>query len=314
MTALRLGTRGSQLAVRQAHLVAESLARAGGPACEIVVIKTSGDQQATRTLSELGGKRLYVRELEEALVGRVIDLAVHSLKDLPVDLPDELSVPAVLERADPSDALILPERLHSTRLSFEELQSAVGPSPSIGTSSVRRVAQLARVWEGARFTPIRGNLDTRLRKLDRGEYDLLVLASAGLSRLGLADRITCTLPVTICVPAAGQGTIATEARAADERVCQALATITDSLTMASAQAERALVKALGGGCQTPIGAIATPDGEQLDLLAVVASLDGRRLVRGQARGRIESPGNLGSSLASRLIADGALEILNEGHR
>src|SRR6185503_416391 len=254
---LRLGTRGSPLALWQANAVADSIASTGGPRCRIVVIRTSGDHLQNAPLSEVGGKRLFVMEIEDALVRGEIDLAVHSSKDMPAVLPDGLAIAAVLPRADPHDAVVLPASRQETTSTIGELVAVLGQTPSIGTGSVRRVAQLRRLFPGARFTPIRGNLETRLRKLDTGEHDALVLAAAGLRRLGFGARISLTLPASACVPAPGQGIVAVEIRDDAEAVRRVVAPIDDAAAGAALRAERALVEALGGGCQTPIGAVAT---------------------------------------------------------
>ena len=183
MRTLRLGTRGSQLALVQAHGVAALLQQHAGAACEIIVIKTSGDRLAEATLSQIGGKRMFVKEIEDALIAGEIDLAVHSSKDMPAVLPDGLKVGAVLPRDDPRDAIVLPPP-GGASLSLEDIVRRLRHDPRVGTTSVRRVAQCTKLFPGARFLPIRGNVDTRLRKLDSGEYDALVLAAAGLRRLG----------------------------------------------------------------------------------------------------------------------------------
>jgi hydroxymethylbilane synthase len=226
----------------------------------------------------------------------------------------------VLPREDPRDAVVLPVRnavsgFGRTIDTLDDLVALLGRSPSIGTGSVRRIAQLSRLFPGARFTPIRGNLDTRLRKLDSGEHDALVLAAAGLLRLGFASRITFTLPPKACVPAPGQGIVAVEIREEDERTRRAVAAIDDHKASASLTAERSLVETLGGGCQTPIGALASPEGDHdLELVAAVISLDGARAVQAQARGpRIEAAA-LGRRVADDLVARGASEILAEAQR
>ena len=316
---LRLGTRGSQLALWQANAVASRLAADGGPPCRIVVIRTSGDQRQDAPLSEIGGKRLFVKEIEDALLRGEIDLAVHSSKDMPAVLPDDLTIAAVLPREDPMDAIVLPaNRLPGTShqpsalTSIEALVAHLGQSPSIGTGSVRRVAQLMRLFPGARFTPIRGNLDTRLRKLDEGAHHALVLASAGLRRLGFAARISLALPASACVPAPGQGIVAIETRTDDSPVRGTVERINDPAAGAALAAERALVEALGGGCQTPVGALATPaDGDLLDLVAVVLALDGSRAVRGHARGPRSDAAAIGAAVGRQLIAEGAGDILAE---
>jgi hydroxymethylbilane synthase len=330
---IRLGTRGSQLALYQAHAVARLLAEAGGPQCEIAIIKTSGDRLQEAPLSEAGGKRLFVKEIEDALLNREVDLAVHSSKDMPAVLPEGLAIAGVLPREDPHDAVVLGQGVgirdqgvgtgdpdlaardqglatpYSIQ-SVEELREILGPTPSIGTSSVRRIAQLKRLFPGGRFSPIRGNLDTRLRKLDAGGNAALVLAAAGLRRLGFESRISLRLPSTLCVPAPGQGIIAIEIRDGDDAVRAAVSTITEPAAWAALNAERAVVEALGGGCQIPIGALASPDGHALDLLATVISLDGDRAVFASARGSWDEAATLGKHVAGQLLADGAGEILD----
>ena len=312
---LRLGTRGSPLALWQANAVADSIARTGGPRCRIVVIKTSGDHLQHAPLSEIGGKRLFVKEIEDALVKGEIDLAVHSSKDMPAVLPDGLAIAAVLPRADPHDAVVLPASRQETPSTIGELVAALGQSPSLGTGSVRRVAQLRRLFPGARFTPIRGNLETRLRKLDAGEHDALVLAAAGLRRLGFAARISFTLPASACVPAPGQGIVAVEIRDDAEAIRGVVAPIDDAAAAAALRAERALVEALGGGCQTPIGAVATlMEGETSEIVAAVVTVDGRRAVRTTASGRLADAAAIGVRAARQLMADGAGDILAEARQ
>jgi hydroxymethylbilane synthase len=312
---IRLGTRGSQLALYQAHAVARLLAEAGGPQCEIVIIKTSGDRLQEAPLSEAGGKRLFVKEIEDALLNREIDLAVHSSKDMPAILPEGLAIAGVLPREDPHDAVVLAQGSATgtpdSVKNVEQLREILGPSPSIGTSSVRRIAQLKRLFPGGGFSPIRGNLDTRLRKLDAGGNAALVLAAAGLRRLGFESRISLRLPSTLCVPAPGQGIIAIEIRDGDAAVRGAVSAITDRAAWAALNAERAVVEALGGGCQIPIGALASPDGHALDLLATVISLDGDRAVFATARGTWDEAATLGKHVAGQLLSDGAGAILDE---
>lgn len=349
MQELRLGTRGSQLALWQAHAVAAGIASRGGPPCRIVVIRTSGDRLQEARLSEVGGKRLFVKEIEDALLRNEIDLAVHSSKDMPAVLPDGLTISAVLPREDPLDVVVLPHRAEgigqraegrrqraegrgqraegkgqkaegigqtpSTIASIEALVSILGQSPSIGTGSVRRIAQLTRLFPGAHFAPIRGNLDTRLRKLDEGAHHALVLAAAGLRRLGFASRISFALPVEVCVPAPGQGIVAIEIRDADGDARLVTERIGDAGAGAALEAERSLVRALGGGCQTPIGALASPAGAHgLDLIAAVVAVDGSRAVRGQITGSRGEAVALGARLGAQLLEEGAGEILADASR
>jgi hydroxymethylbilane synthase len=313
VNALRLGTRGSQLALWQARTAARLVEEAGGPRCEIVVIKTTGDKLAEASLSEVGGKRLFVKEIEDALLGREVDFAVHSCKDMPAVLPDGLAIGAVLQREDPRDVVVLPSGA-ARPATLAQLVAALGPQVRIGTSSVRRIAELTRLFPGASFLPIRGNLDTRLRKLDGDTYDALILAAAGMRRLGFVDRISFTLPEEACVPAPGQGAIAIEMRADDERTRAAVGAIDHPTTARAVDSERALVAALGGGCQTPIGAVALADGDELDLHAVVVSLDGHRAVRGRDRAPMAEAAELGARLARDLSARGADVILEEVRR
>jgi len=308
---LRIGTRGSELALFQADAVAAQLRAKTGVACETVVIRTSGDKLADASLAQIGGKRLFVKEIEDALLDGEIDLAVHSSKDMPVVLPEGLRIAGVLPREDARDAVILPASAGPSALSVEELLSRLGNAPRIGTSSVRRTAQLARVFAGASFLPIRGNLGTRLRKLDAGEYDALVLASAGLIRLQQQARISASLPIAACVPAPGQGIIAVEIRANDDRVAAAVAAIDDAHARAALDAERAVVVKLGGGCQMPIGAHATAAGGSLTLTAIVLSLDGTRAVRAESRGAVHEAARVGTAVAEDLLSRGAAEILAE---
>lgn len=315
IASLRLGTRGSQLALFQAHTVARLIAEAGGPRCEIVVIRTSGDRLQEAPLSEVGGKRLFVKEIEDALLKGDVDLAVHSSKDMPALLPDGLHIAGVLPREDPHDAVVLPSSVSTPTTTLEELVAALGQSPAIGTSSIRRIAQLTRLFPSARFGPIRGNLDTRLRKLDGGEHHAIVLAAAGLRRLQFEARISFALPVSACVPAPGQGIIAIETREGDRHVREAVARITDPVAAVALDAERAVVDALGGGCQTPIGALATPLREgQLELVAVVVALDGSRAVRTVVRGTRGDARAIGQRAAEHLLADGAGDILEDARR
>ena len=319
---IRIGTRGSPLALWQAHEVASRIAATGGPSCRIVTIKTSGDRMQEAPLSEVGGKRLFVKEIEEALLSGEVDLAVHSSKDMPVVLPEGLVIGGVLPRDDPHDALVLPlpaagdlNRRFPASATLEDVISALGQSPTIGTGSVRRVAQLRRLFPRARFQPIRGNLDTRLRKLDSAEHDALVVAAAGLRRLGFASRISLTLPVEACVPAPGQGIVAIEIRDADDRMRRVAAAVDDWAAAAALAAERAVVSALGGGCQTPVGALATAVGEDaIDLTAIVVAIDGDCAIRATGRGDRVDAAAIGAEVGARLLAKGAGEILADVRR
>lgn len=310
MTTLKLGTRGSQLALFQAHAVAGLLQSRAGVTCDIVVIKTSGDRLAEASLAEIGGKRLFVKEIEDALLGGAIDLAVHSSKDMPASLPPGLALGAVLPREDARDALVLPgANGENLAVPLADVVRRLGQSPRIGTSSVRRTAQLTRLFPGARFAPIRGNLDTRLRKLDAGEFDALILAAAGLIRLGHERRISAALPPDACVPAPGQGIIAVEVRSDDATTRDIVKKIDDPVAAAALTAERAVVTRLGGGCQMPIGAYAIASEHGLALTAIVVSVDGARTARTETSGLLTEAELVGARAAEQLLAEGAADIL-----
>jgi hydroxymethylbilane synthase len=295
---LKIGTRGSQLALYQANTVAALLRARAHVECEIVVIRTSGDQLAEARLAQIGGKRLFVKEIEDALLAGDVDLAVHSSKDMPALLPPGLAVAAVLPREDARDAVVLPAAGDGTEtgLSLEGIVARLGRAPRIGTSSVRRAAQLTRLFPGGSFLPIRGNLDTRLRKVDAGEFDAIVLAAAGLRRLEQQHRISSALPVDACVPAPGQGIIAIEIRSADQRLRDLLAVINDGAAGVALEAERAVT------------------GDTLTLTALVVSLDGSRALRTEASGDVVGANAVGHAAAEQLLAQGAGEILAEVER
>lgn len=308
---VRIGTRGSALALWQANTVKDLLVAHGHDAA-LVIIKTTGDKLSEANLSDAGGKRLFVKEIEDAMLRGEVDVAVHSAKDMPADLPNGLSVGAVLPRENPLDAIVLPTGHGAHGLEFREVMATLGANARIGTSSIRRIAQLRALFPQVRYEPVRGNVDTRLRKLDEGNYDALVLAAAGLKRLGLGNRISALLPFDVCVPAPGQGAIAIEIREDDGRTRRAVEALNDEDTAVALEAERTLVAALGGGCQLPLGgiAVATPDG-QLELTAVVISADGTRMLRRQATGETTVPYALGGRVAKMLLEDGAAAILDE---
>ena len=312
---LRLGTRGSRLAQWQAGAVAARIAALGGPPCRITIIKTSGDQDREAPLSTIGGKRVFVKEIEDAVLRNEIDLAVHSAKDLPATLPDGLTLCAVLPREDPRDGVVLratgaEQPVAEGELDVGRLVTILGPSPAIATGSIRRIAQLARVFPGARFGGIRGNIDTRLRKLDAGEHDALVLATAGLRRLGLGDRVALALAPSTCVPAPGQGIVAVEIRENDNDMRNIVAPVDDPASAAALRAERALVNGLGAGCQMPVGALASLlPGGSLELVAIVTSLDGAQVLRATGQSPHEDAARLGERVAARLISQGADDIL-----
>ncbi|MBI4313823.1 MAG: hydroxymethylbilane synthase [Candidatus Omnitrophica bacterium] len=304
MPAVRIGTRGSKLALAQAQEVKSALeAKGPGVAAEIVIIKTTGDDltRGTPDAPERDVKGMFVKELEEALLKTQVDIAVHSAKDMPTDLPAGLVLAAVLERRDPRDALIA-----AGAKTLRDLP--VGAK--VGAGSLRRQAQIKKIRRDLEFLPVRGNVDTRLRKLEEGQYDALVLASCGLERLGLAGKISERLDVVRMLPAPGQGAIGIEARADRQEILEILKAVNSSATLSAVRAERALLKSLGGGCQIPIGALAIADEMgNLTLDAAVFSPDGLRTIRQKLSGSTQEPERIGITLASHLRAKGADRIL-----
>jgi hydroxymethylbilane synthase len=305
-TVLRLGTRGGDLASWQAHEAARLIVAAHPHvAVEIVVIRTSGDQLPATPVAQIGGTGIFTREIEHALTNGAIDLAVHSLKDLPTRVADGLTLAAILERADPRDALVAPP---GTRL------DSLPPGARVGTSSARRRAQILARRSDLQALDVRGNVPTRLAKLDRGDYDALVLALAGLQRLGLDSRVAEVLEPEIVVPAPGQGALAVEARADDVRVVSLLEAIDHAPSRLATHAERALLATLEGGCRAPVGALGTWAGLVMTLTGVVASLGGDRAVRGSGRTTVRTESEAeaaGVRLAARLLAQGGAQILAE---
>ncbi len=304
---LVVGTRGSALALWQTeHVIQRLKTAAPGLAIEVKTITTEGDVKRDRPLSQLGGKGLFVKEIEQALLTGEIDLAVHSLKDMPTGQPQGLTIGAVLERADARDALVTRE--------IGGGLSALAAEARVGTSSLRRRAQLLAARPQLQVLDLRGNLDTRLRKLRAGEYDAVVLAAAGLIRLGYANAIGQTLPVDVMLPAVGQGALCVEVRAGDQATAAMTASLDHPRTCQATQAERALLRRLEGGCQVPVGAYAEVADDQLHLRGLVASLDGTHLVRDEIMGPAEAGRELGTELAERLLAAGADAILEEIRR
>jgi len=292
---LVIASRGSQLALWQARWVQAQLAGMGTK-CRIEIVKTTGDKIADVPLAKVGTKGLFTKEIEEALLDGRADIAVHSLKDLPTELPAGLALAAVPEREDARDALV------GKRL------SELPPGAKVGTSSLRRAAQLRKLRPDLAVESVRGNLDTRLRKLDEGQYDAILLAAAGLKRLGWGDRIAELLAEETMCPAVGQGALAIETRAsgAGFEACRAM---DHAATHAAVTAERGVLRALGGGCQVPIGAYATVDGGRLRIVAIVASPDGAELVRGESEGPAGEAAHIGRELGQELLERGARRIL-----
>jgi len=311
---LKIGTRGSQLALVQARTFAKTIEQRNGTSTEISVIKTTGDRLTQKPLATIGGKRLFVKEIEEALLNGEVDVAVHSAKDMPAKLPEGLAIGAVLPRADPLDALVLPIHLKNLGRDTSAIIASLGRTPRIGTGSVRRISQLRRILPQARFDSIRGNLDTRLKKVDAREYDAIVLAVAGLQRLGYTKRISIALPIDLCVPAPGQGAIILEVRSDDRNAKSIVESVNDDASSAAVVAERTLVAALDGGCQAPIGALALPYDSNLDMWALVSTLDGTKIIVCRHRGPVTTPELLGQELADQMIAKGAQAVLEDAYR
>jgi hydroxymethylbilane synthase len=299
---LRIATRKSQLALWQAEHVAGLLREAHpGLALELKPLMTQGDRIQDRSLATIGGKGLFIKELEVAIEDLRADIAVHSMKDVPAELPRGLIIAAVLKRADPRDALI-------TTSGIARLEDLPGDA-CVGTSSLRRQAQLRALRPDLRVEALRGNVDTRLRKLDGGGMDAIVLACAGLVRLGLESRITARLDPKVCLPAVTQGVIGIECRANDARTLSLLRALEDPATRKVMEAERAFAARLGGSCQSPIAAYATLDAGRIHIDGLVAEPDGSRLLRDSCSGSAEDPAALGRQLAERMLSAGAGPLL-----
>jgi hydroxymethylbilane synthase len=298
-TKLRIGSRGSQLALWQANHIS-ALLRARGHEVEIEIIHTTGDKITDVALAKVGTKGMFTKEIEEALAEGRIDLAVHSLKDLPTELPAGFALAAVPPREDARDVFLSAK--------FERIEQL--PSGArVGTSSLRRQAQLHAIRRDLELIPLRGNVDTRLRKLESGDYDGIILAAAGIARLGLHTHVREYISLEQMCPAAGQGALAIETRADDAATIDALQFLDDAETRAAVECERAALNALGGGCQVPIGAFAAVDATGLHLRAVVASPDGSEIIREQRSGK--DPLTLGAEVGQALLARGAQRILSE---
>ncbi|QCQ22524.1 hydroxymethylbilane synthase [Desulfoglaeba alkanexedens] len=303
---LRIGTRGSLLALRQSEQVKAALS-AMHPELriELKIIKTTGDKILDVPLAKVGGKGLFVKEIEEALLARQVDLAVHSMKDVPAMLPEGLGIAAVPAREDPRDVLV-----SGKAGTLEELPHRA----VIGTGSLRRGAQALALRPDLRVETLRGNLDTRLRKARDGSYDAVILAAAGLHRMGWKDRITAYLDPDVFIPAIGQGALGIEARADDREVWGLLRGLHDVSTASAVTAERAFLKELEGGCQVPIGGHAQVLGASVALTGLVVSLDGRTLCRETRQAPCEEAERLGRELARELLDRGARTILEEVYR
>jgi hydroxymethylbilane synthase len=294
---LTIGSRGSKLALWQAHHV-QSLLASRGYECRIEIIKTSGDARTDVPMKQIGNKGIFTKEIEDALLDFRIDVAVHSLKDMPTALPHGLQITATPEREDARDVLI--------GLRLNQLTAGA----RVGTGSLRRIAQLLALRPDLRVLPIRGNVDTRIRKLDEGEFDAIVLAAAGMNRLGFSARIAEILPVDVMCPAVGQGALAIETRSDQGLATMACQDLDNADTRAAITAERAVLAQLGGGCEVPIGAHAMVKAGEVRLRAIVISPDGTRLIKDEMVGSAAHAEALGAAMARRLIEQGAQEVLS----
>ena len=308
MTRLRIGTRGSSLALWQANHIADRLAQLHGVETEIIRIRPSGDRMQSAPVAQIneiigaesGGKGIFIKELEDALLANTVDLAVHSMKDVPTDTPAGLAFPAITRREDPRDCLI-----SRNGRSLKGLPNAA----RVGTSSLRRQAQLRHHRPDMEVLDLRGNVDTRMKKLDAGEFDAVVLAMAGVNRLGLASRVTQVLGEDFMLPAVGQGALGIETRADDAETQRLVASLDDADSRVCVTAERALLRTLHGGCQIPLGALGVLRGGELHLEAGVFSVSGTERVRASENGRPEDAEEIGIRLAEALLQQGADRFL-----
>jgi hydroxymethylbilane synthase len=299
----RIGTRGSKLALTQSEWVKKEVqTRHPEVRVKLVKIKTKGDKIIDSPLSKIGGKGLFVKEIEDALLKKAVDLAVHSMKDVPAELQEGLTISVYPKREDPRDAFV------STH--FRTVKD-LPQGASVGTSSLRRSAQLLHMRPDLLIVPLRGNVDTRLRKLDSGDLQAIVLATAGLKRLGLSDRITTPLSPEAVLPAIGQGVLGLELRVDDEKTRNLISFLNDLETELAARAERAFLKELEGGCQVPLAGYARVERDLMVMDGMVAELDGSKILRQELRGAKDRPEELGIMLARRLIAAGADRILEK---
>lgn len=299
---LRIGTRASQLALWQANWVKSELEKKY-PGMEVTLtkIKTIGDKILDVPLAQVGGKGLFVKEIEEAMLRGEIDIAVHSMKDVPTEFPEGLGLHCITEREDPRDAII------SHNLKFADLPK----NARIGTSALRRQAQLLKIRPDLEMVIIRGNVETRIRKLDEDKLDAVILAAAGLKRLGFSEQVAEYLDVDLSIPAIGQGALGIECRLADPVITATIDFFNHPATSYAVRAERALLKRCEGGCQVPIAAHGTVTGAKLSLVGFIAAVDGSRSVRGEISGAVEECEQLGIQLADQLLKDGGKQILEE---
>ncbi len=302
---IRLGSRGSTLALWQAGFVKSEVERRTGRPVEIVKIKTTGDMILDVPLAKVGGKGLFVKEIEDALLKRRIDLAVHSMKDVPTDLPGGLGIVCITKREDPRDAFLSVKYAR-----FEDLPKGA----KLGTSSLRRQTQLLGVRPDLEIGQLRGNLDSRIRKMEEGLYDAIILAAAGLVRLGWEGKIRQYLPTDFSIPAIGQGALGIEVRLDDARTREAVEFLNDRDTSLAVRAERGFLKRLEGGCQVPIAAFARTEGDTIRIHGLVGRPDGSEILRSSRSGTADDPESIGVALAEELLSRGGRRILEEVYR
>ncbi|MBW4560945.1 MAG: hydroxymethylbilane synthase [Mojavia pulchra JT2-VF2] len=303
---IRIGSRKSQLALVQTYWVREQLQKSFPDVCfEVHTMSTQGDKILDVALAKIGDKGLFTKELEVGMLNQEIDFAVHSLKDLPTNLPPGLTLAAITERENPADALVLHEKYKGQQI------DTLPEGAVIGTSSLRRLAQLRHKFPHFTFKDVRGNLNTRMAKLDAGEYDALILAVAGLERLGMSDRVHQILPKEVSLHAVGQGALGIECRADDTELISLLKAIEHPQTRDRCLAERAFLRDLEGGCQVPIGVNTEINDEELTLTGIVASVDGKKLVKDSVTGKASNAEQLGTELANLMRQQGAQEILDQ---
>lgn len=300
---IKIGTRASLLAVTQSTMIKELIEKQHpGTTVELVRITTKGDKILDVPLAKVGGKGLFVKELEDALLDGRADLAVHSMKDVPTDLPDGLHLGIVTERENPRDAFV--SNKYDNVLALPQ-------GATVGTSSLRRKSQLACLRPDLVIEDLRGNVDTRLRKLDEGQYDAIILAAAGLNRLGKSERITSLLEPVQMLPAIGQGALGLELRKDDTELLEGIFFLNHTATATAVTAERAFLLRLEGGCQVPIGAFATTEGDNVTLTGLIASVDGKEILKEEATGPGSEAAEMGTKLAEKLLEMGGRKILDE---
>jgi hydroxymethylbilane synthase len=302
---IRIGTRGSTLALAQANWIKDKIEKnSPGIGVELIIIKTKGDIMQDVALVKIGGKGVFVKEIEDALLRGDIDLAVHSMKDVPAILPEGLEIAVTPEREDPRDVLVA-----KNRIKFETMPQRA----RIGTGSLRRGFQIRSIFPDVEIVPLRGNLDTRLKKVETEDLDAVVIAAAGIRRLGWISRVTQFIPVEMILPAVGQGTLALEVRGDDEAVRETISFLNHPPTWRETRAERAFLCRLGGGCQLPLAAYAKTEGPEIKIVGMLGTVDGRILIREEVRGTAASCDDLGTQLAEMILGRGGRAILDQAY-